>query len=134
MGRTNHWHIIHTRGGGPLAASSQLTVVFTARYIRTPKVWASLPRTNWSSPKRSKVTRGLQHRIRCMMPVWRSGPTPSWATKGHPSPLDAAPHHLPPCGTQSHKEKVLDRYSVTLQGHLAQAWAWVAFGGTKATT
>lgn len=43
----------------PSAAMSQLTVVFTARYIRAPRVWVSFPRTSWSSPKRSKVTTGL---------------------------------------------------------------------------
>ena len=49
------------RVGSP-GAGQVLTAVLTARYIRAPKVWASLPRTSWSSPKRSKVTTGLQHR------------------------------------------------------------------------
>lgn len=82
---------------GPSAAISQLTVVFTARYIKAPKVWASLPRTNWSSPKRSKVTRGLQHNQ-----VNGAGPTANFPTawaNGHPYPLDAAAHRLSPCST-----------------------------------
>ena len=49
-------------GVGSPGAGQVLTAVLTARYIRAPKVWASLPRTSWSSPKRSKVTTGLQHR------------------------------------------------------------------------
>lgn len=49
--------------GRAFSSHSQLTVVLTARYIRDAKVWVSLPSTNWSSPKRSKVTRGLQHRV-----------------------------------------------------------------------
>lgn len=49
---------------------SQLTVVLTAKYIKAPKVWVSLPRTNWSCPKRSKVTRGLQHRREQMVQPW----------------------------------------------------------------
>ena len=63
------------RGSLPGLGHQALTTVFTARYIRAPKVWASLPRTSWSSPKRSKVTTGLQQNP-AMVPARRSGLAP----------------------------------------------------------
>lgn len=42
------------------AHTAFLTTVLTAKYIKTAKVWTSLPRTKWSSPRRSNVVKGLQ--------------------------------------------------------------------------
>jgi len=46
--------------GNLQAHAACLTAVLTAKYIRTAKVWTSLPRTKWSSPRRSNVVKGLQ--------------------------------------------------------------------------
>lgn len=87
------------KGGGaslPGLGRQALTTVFTARYIRAPKVWASLPRTSWSSPKRSKVTTGLQQNP-AMMPARRSGlaPRPPGPQRDPRPGGPSSPHVLP---------------------------------------
>lgn len=108
------------RGGLPGLGRQALTTVFTARYIRAPKVWASLPRTSWSSPKRSKVTTGLQHRTQ----QWCRPGAQAWLPdllghRGTPG-LDGPPHLLTPHAAQSHKGEAVDRRPVTLQGRLVK--------------
>lgn len=99
-----------------------LTVVFTARYIRAPKVWANLPRTSWSSPKRSKVTSGLQEHQVCVCGTRGRGSFSNpWATKGQPAPwrrLLTARSHVAP--TAMRRRRQTDTRRVEHRGSTAR--------------
>lgn len=104
------------------ARSAFLTIVLTARYSRTANVWTSLPRTKWSSPRRSKVDKGLQAqdkwfcgsdraeslewsgwlcKANCLIEVWIPKksyaviPISTWAACSHTSNIPYSRDHEP---------------------------------------
>ena len=105
---------------GSPGAFQVLTAVFTARYIRAPKVWASLPRTSWSSPKRSKVTTGLQHRTQQWCQPGAQGWLPDLLGHGGTPGLDVPPHLLTHVLPRAVDREAVDRRPVTLQGRLVK--------------